>query len=88
MAGEPVREGGERLIQGADVGMAAQLDDHAHWPAGCSQPWDALALTTLQHRPRPVMATRQLFGQVLSALPEPARTLPAAQELRALTVGA
>ncbi|MFC5747372.1 XRE family transcriptional regulator [Actinomadura rugatobispora] len=47
-----------------------------------------LAVTSLTDRPRPVLATRQLVGQVLSTLPEPARTLPAARDLRALSVGA
>lgn len=47
-----------------------------------------LAVTSLNDRPRPVMATRQLIGQILSAIPGPARTLPAARELRALTVSA
>ncbi|MDL4775383.1 XRE family transcriptional regulator [Actinomadura xylanilytica] len=43
-----------------------------------------LAVTSLSDRPRPVMATRQLVGQMLGALPHPARALPAARELRAL----
>jgi hypothetical protein len=47
-----------------------------------------LAVTSLHDRPRPVLATRQLVSQVLSTLPEPARTLPAARDLRALAVGA
>jgi hypothetical protein len=44
-----------------------------------------LAVTSLNGRPRPVMATRQLIGQILSAIPDAARTLPAGRELRALT---
>jgi hypothetical protein len=47
-----------------------------------------LAVTSLHGRPRPVMATRQLVGQMLSTLPGTAHTLPAARELRELTVSA
>ena len=43
-----------------------------------------LAITTLEARPRPVMATRQLAGQILNALPDSARALPSARELHAL----
>lgn len=46
------------------------------------------AVTSLRDRPRPVLATRQLVGQIHRALPAQARALPAAKELQALASGA
>lgn len=46
------------------------------------------ALETLQGRPRPVMATRQLAEQVLDTLPGRAWELPAARDLRELITAA
>ncbi|MFG2004145.1 helix-turn-helix domain-containing protein [Spirillospora sp. NPDC048911] len=46
-----------------------------------------LAMTSLRGRPRPVMATRQLVGQILNTLPGSAQTLPGARDLRALAAG-